>query len=335
MINKLSKISYLDVTDESIHVYRYERKEDEERDQKQVEEYFKNVLLPSPWLDNRAEMMKRVTFSPHPPATLYIHDESHHDISSDMTDDRPTQSRREIGCQTALTLPFDFDLMSLLGKEFFSYVDETVYHACVTTTKESAAASTLRRKLFDQEDKNPDTPTPRKKWEAKGGYEHNTPGYTTSSPTRSSGESSEGPPPSISPYNGISRLNSSNVTESPFFGGSSSSAGCSPIKQASNVGTPVGKRHDISFSSVDVSPISSCEKDPRGREHVNGDSSFYPDVTVGLDATEESVFESSRANRFVSPDISPIGNMPSHVRELTGRKDTMRKLFLYFVLNTV
>ena len=302
--------------------YRYERKEDEERDQKQVEEYFKNVLLPSPWLDNRAEILKRVTFSPHPPSTRYIQDDStHHDISSDMTDGKPTQSRREVGCQTALTLPFDFDLVSLLGKELFSYVDETVYHACATTAKESVTASTLRRKLFDQEDKNPDTP--RKKWETDGG----TPGYTTSSPTRSSGESSGGPTPSISPYNGISRVNSSNVADSPFFGGSSSSADCSPIKQASNVGTPVGKRHDISFSSVDVSPITSCEKDPRGREQANEDNfSFYPDVTVGLDATEESVFESSRANRFASPDISPIGNVPSHVRETTGMEYPTGKL---------
>ena len=64
-----------------IYFSRYERKEDEERDQQQVNEYFQNVLLPSPWLDTRAaEMLKRVTFSPHPPSTRYI--SAQHDDSS-------------------------------------------------------------------------------------------------------------------------------------------------------------------------------------------------------------------------------------------------------------
>ena len=51
--------------------------------------------------------------------------------------------------------------------------------------------------------------------------------------------------------------------------GGYSSVESSPIKQASNVGTPMGKqqRRELSFSSVDVSPIGSSFDEDR---HNNG-----------------------------------------------------------------
>ena len=56
----------------------------------------------------------------------------------------------------------------------------------------------------------------------------------------------------------------------------------------------------------------------RTEESGGGTFSFLPDVTVGLDATQmgdESVFESSRATRFASPDLSPIGKLKNDAAE--------------------
>eukprot|EP00111_Clytia_hemisphaerica_P009670 TCONS_00028358-protein len=324
-IDQMAKLqpADLDMFPNQEYSVAYERKEDEERDQQQVDEYFKNVLLPSPWLDNRAEFLKRVTFSPHPPATRYINNNENDDselssTSDDVADGVVKGSRRDAGCQTTLTLPFDFDLMALIGAQYYTYVNETIHVG--STNASIASSSSLRRKLFDQETNSGTNGTPVR--HGLKSLDINTPGYVTSSPTSSSGDSRT---PSLCLNNKeigaiANNLNSSNVemNESNFFGavggpGGCSSTECSPIKQASNVGTPIGKRQDISFSSVDVSPISSCEKDPTKKrtssleEDAVESFSFLPDVTVDPDALEESVFESSRAARFASPDISPIG----------------------------
>ena len=89
-------------------------------------------------------------------------------------------------------------------------------------------------------------------------------GYLTSSPTSTNSDSRT---PSISnfdPTTNHDNFNSSNIEapegggRRPFFNRGSSSVESSPIvKHASNVGTPVGgvRRHELSFSPVEVSPI--------------------------------------------------------------------------------
>lgn len=88
-------------------------------------------------------------------------------------------------------------------------------------------------------------------------------GYLTSSPTSTNSDSRT---PSISNFDPSTNTNHNNFNSSnieapgrPFFNRGSSSVESSPIvKHASNVGTPVGgvvRRHELSFSSVDVSPI--------------------------------------------------------------------------------
>lgn len=70
------------------------------------------------------------------------------------------QSQRDASCQTTLTLPVDFDLIALVGQQFYTYVDEAVYHhpaAACSKGDTAITASTLRRKLFDQEPNFGDT----------------------------------------------------------------------------------------------------------------------------------------------------------------------------------
>ena len=159
-------------------------------------------------------------------------------------------------------------------------------------------------------------------------------GYLTSSPTSTNSDSRTPSFSSFDPSNHHNNFNSSNI-EAPaigqnplFFNMGPSSVESSPIvKQASNVCTPVGgaRRHELSFSSVDVSPIgggSSFEEEKR-HEKIEGEGgfSFLPDVTVGLDSTQtgdESVFESSRATRFASPDVSPIGKTTANNSMIAG-----------------
>lgn len=328
----------------------HERKEDEEREQEKVDEYFKNVLLPSPWLENRVDPLKRVTFSPHPPSTRYIQDPvygsddvmmspslNNNNSNSNSNNNTNRNSHSEINgvgvnrksalhhpstegvstgvdacCQTMLTFPMDFNLYDVLGKEFFSYEDETY------SSKEIAVTS-LRRKLFGQDSAN-NTPTKRSATSV-GGLQIpdnnkglNTPSYTTSSPSKveklktpllskSSDMAVDYSPPLTLDRNTRNREVPS-VIITP-------DSECSPPKQASNVGTPASKRLDISFSSVDVSPIRSCEKrrcgGGGGDLEDESNYSFLPNVSYDLNATEESVFESSRAAlKFDSPDISPI-----------------------------
>ena len=320
----------------------YERKEDEEREQKKVDDYFKNVLLPSPWLENRtADMLKRVTFSPHPPALRYIlqdgSDDSSgapvnysfssnsssstagSDSSSFNTNDSANNNRNDPSgksskkktssdacCQTMLTFPTDLNLLEIISKEFFSYHDESC-------TSKELVVSSLRRKLFGQ-DSVENTPTKR----SDGGVgilvddskNHPTTAYVTSSPSKDgvktplqrSDTSMDEDSPSISPLGSFNRDNgTSSLTDSGF----------SP-KKASNIGTPAWKRADISLSSVDVSPIGTDEK-PQKPFQIDDDDdveesscNFLRNVSFDGDGTEESVFESSRAAIFESPDISPI-----------------------------
>lgn len=290
-------------------------------------------------------MLKRVTFSPHPPSTRYIPDSDTDDVMmnscnsstnnyhSERTDNGKDVCRKstlnqkspsegvstgvDASCQTMLTFPTDFNLFDVLGKEFFSYVDESC-------SSKEIAVSSLRRKLFGQDSAN-NTPTKR----PDGGNlvgsgamidnkVQNTPSYTTSSPSKNE-NSNKTPSLTKSPVIGVEEspplsplsLDLENRIPGIIITPDSE---CSPPKQASNVGSPVGKRLDISFSSVDVSPIRSCEK--RNHRSLEDDAdlgddesnySFLPDVSVDINATEESVFESSRAVvNFESPDISPI-----------------------------
>ena len=84
------------------------------------------------------------------------------------------------------------------------------------------------------------------------------------------------------------------------------------------------------FSGEEVSPL--LLRKSRTEEGF----SFLPDVTVGLDATtdgmmmgDESVFESSRATRFASPDISPIRTTAN-----AGKLFSL-SLFVFYVISHV
>lgn len=297
----LLKPAQMDLFPNQEYSVTYERQEDEEKHQQQVDEYFRNVLLPSPWLDNRADILKRVTFSPNPPTTRYITDQAENSCNtsyishaaSSVSRDRMSISTAEdtmladACCQTVLTFPVDFNLETLISKNFYSYTEES-------DEAKELMISSLRRKLFVHEPKTPvkleDKPSPRL-----------TPGYTTSSPTSETSTKKRNSPVSFSTDNCLSpsispvKEMSTGSTPSVF----SSSDDTSP-KQASNVGTPHQLRDDISFSYVDVSPIRSAKAKDASTY------SYLPDVSFDLNETDENIRESSRDVRFNSPDISPI-----------------------------
>eukprot|EP00794_Sanderia_malayensis_P017025 gene17025-18739_t len=121
----------------------YEREEDEIAAQKAINEYFSNVLLPSPWMRNKNQAFKRVTFSPHPPT--YFKETPETSKASINSENENSRKMVDGSCQTTLTIPPNVDIEKLLGNAFFTYQDETI-----PSNNKELNVSTLRRKLFSQ-----------------------------------------------------------------------------------------------------------------------------------------------------------------------------------------
>ena len=198
-----------------------------------MDEYFKNVLLPSPWLENRAEILKRVTFSPHPPSTCYIQkkdDSATHSLTEKSKLESISTGVTMLSdacCQTMLTFPVNFDLEEYIGKQFYTYIENA-------GEAKELMISSLRRKLFGHDG----TPV--------GSHSRTmiSPSYTTSSPARDrltvTSHERQSKTPNKNRYDGDSSSTSpmrsflSASTPSVFSPGGD----ISPIKQASNVGSP-------------------------------------------------------------------------------------------------
>lgn len=253
-------------------ISRYSREEDEIRDQEKVNEYFQNVLLPSPWLQENSESIKRVTFSPHPPSMRFINTDVNESTDcfensvSTESKDKHDGNSVDACCQTKITIPLGFDLETLIEKHLPLYND-------ISAEGKDLMVSTLRRKLFGQErtdispgldfSNNCITSSPRK----CGFLVHNSSNIRASDP--------------ISPVKG----NNNTLLEN-------NSPTCS-VTNATNLQGNL----DMSFSS----DISEIELD----ERKCMDSETFPSVSMDLnDGT--GLKESSHVLPFGSLDVSPI-----------------------------
>ena len=283
----------------------YEHKEDEIKEQKEIDDYFASLTLPSPWLQKaQGSDVKRVTFSPHPPMTRIIQEANDSSLSSsNISEQTGVKGMVDACCQTTLSIPFSFDLETLLGNEFLSYQDDTA-------EDRELIVSSLRRKLFQQSDIDviksiadgmPVEKTPLKKSSVSSG----TPNYITSSPFKEEREEN------------ISVLDSSNefldadevFSPSPMKVCSDLDSPCaSPIKAEPDMEIP-DRSLNSSFASVDMSPIEGDERPPIERSEVSiGQKLFNQDVSYSFDdTTDDFIRESSRAAfRNFTPDVSPI-----------------------------
>ncbi|XP_065656959.1 uncharacterized protein LOC100200634 [Hydra vulgaris] len=287
----LLKPAEMDLNPNQEYSVVYSTQEDEEQSQRQVDEYFKSALLPSPWLDNRASALKRVTFSPDFPSAHYINGVVNQKINKPNASEEVQLEETLLSdacCQTELTFSMDFDLQILVGKKYYSYSDES-------GEARALMISSLRRKLFVQEIKTPLKST------SKVCSPYATPSYTTSSPTKqpldiscahknTSITASESSTPSI---NSFSSASLHNVFESP--------AKVTP-PQIVAVCTPLRHCGDITLSNVSMSPIRSSEK----LSSDISDFSYLPDVSLEFNVNGSEIRESSRAVQFKYQDISPI-----------------------------
>ncbi|XP_065072194.1 uncharacterized protein LOC135696654 isoform X1 [Rhopilema esculentum] len=261
----------------------YEREEDEIAAQNAINEYFSNVILPSPWTRNSKEhAFKRVTFSPHPPT--YFKEAAYESSSSSSANSSQNDGEKKFvdgSCQTTLTIPPNFDLMKLLGDKFYTYVEQEKE----PTTKD-INVSTLRRKLFSQGEVSPtrneedakdnDGLKARIKSGSTPPRTPRTPNWVTSSPFRDG-----------TPHKGLTSDNDS-VLQSSFVCDPLNSPVLSPIKTADDNNNneydedddiDIAKsftRLDSSDSSFDFS-ISSIKNSPlRAEKLVSSDLELSP-----------------------------------------------------------
>lgn len=118
-------------------------KEKEEQVQEAINQFFSQKdVVPSPW--SHCKPMKQVTFSPKPPSVSVLSDHSAENSVCSSTNGSflgSLSGKVDVSCQTALTIPLNFDLEALLGKGRFIYTKSSV---------ESFPVAPLRRKLFTQ-----------------------------------------------------------------------------------------------------------------------------------------------------------------------------------------
>ncbi|XP_041467030.1 uncharacterized protein LOC121417404 [Lytechinus variegatus] len=118
-------------------------KEKEEQVQQAINQFFsQKVVVPSPWSESKP--MKQVTFSPKPPTVSILSEHSADNSLCSSTNGSflgSVSGKVDVSCQTAITLPLNFDLEAFLGKGRFMYTKSSV---------ESFPVAPLRRKLFTQ-----------------------------------------------------------------------------------------------------------------------------------------------------------------------------------------
>ncbi|XP_033751356.1 protein aurora borealis-like [Pecten maximus] len=129
-------------------------KETEARVQQAIEKYFSsNLVAPSPWSDPKAPVIKTTPNSDErlPKSCLEP------DLQGSIQKQLPQKSIRtqEVGCQTMLTLPIDFDINKVLGQYM-------TYELSDENNQEMLSTSSLRRKLFFQADTSSVAPSPVK-----------------------------------------------------------------------------------------------------------------------------------------------------------------------------
>ena len=212
------------------------------------------------------------------------HEKNDVKVKKDIVHKETTMS--DACCQTKISIPMNFDLEAILDKQFCSYAE-------VCGEGKELMVSTLRRKLFDQETNDYNN---SQILSQRNSCVTSSPRKPVISSADSSARSGLDSPP-VSPVRGIS---SSGSSMSVF----NSSCDFSP-KHCSNIESP-HRIHNIemSLSSVDVSPIKSCEK-----KYIGGDNySFMPEVSFDVNESD-GVKESSRAIGFGPLDVSPIQNL--------------------------
>ncbi|XP_069133731.1 protein aurora borealis-like [Argopecten irradians] len=137
-------------------------KETEARVQQAIEKYFSNNLVaPSPWSDPKAPVVKTTPNSDErlPKSCLEP------DLQGSIQKQLPQKSIRtqEVGCQTTLTLPIDFDINKVLGQYM-------TYELSEENNQEMLSTSSLRRKLFFQADTSSIAPSPVKPGPLEGDH---------------------------------------------------------------------------------------------------------------------------------------------------------------------
>ncbi|XP_042312487.1 protein aurora borealis isoform X1 [Sceloporus undulatus] len=110
-------------------------KEIEEKRQKAIEEFFtKGVIVPSPWTDHSGKQVSQLNST----TSKYTDLNNASPIGREVA---AQPGKSNAACQTALSLPLDFDMEKILG-EYFK-MDELA-----DQSQENLSTSSLRRKLF-------------------------------------------------------------------------------------------------------------------------------------------------------------------------------------------
>ncbi|KAJ1115359.1 hypothetical protein NDU88_003583 [Pleurodeles waltl] len=138
-IDQIAAHNPIEIDPEDIHrqalylSHAHTDKEMEERRQKAIEEFFtKSLIVPSPWTRHEGKPVSQFD------STKYI------DIYRESPSKKEpivTAGKNNVGCQTLLSLPVDFNLEAMLGEYFKA--DENA-----DQSQESLSSSSLRRKLF-------------------------------------------------------------------------------------------------------------------------------------------------------------------------------------------
>ncbi|OWF51940.1 uncharacterized protein LOC110448430 [Mizuhopecten yessoensis] len=259
-------------------------RETEARVQQAIEKYFSsNLVAPSPWTDPKAPVVKTTPNSDErlPKACLEP------DLQGSIQRQLPQKSIRtqEVGCQTTLTLPIDFDINKVLGQYM-------TYELSDENNQEMLSTSSLRRKLFFQADTSSLAPSPVKAGPFEG--DHSLVDIGAS--------------PRVLPVK-YAKVPDSRDQATPLKSPSRSQFSSSPIKKGK--GLPLPKLSPTSpvedFSDTELSPIirghqSRISKSRSSECFVPHEGSFVEDdIFSGVE--RKALFTQDLP---LSPEISPI-----------------------------
>ncbi|XP_060074440.1 protein aurora borealis-like [Ylistrum balloti] len=259
-------------------------RETEARVQQAIEKYFSdNLVAPSPWSDPKAPVIKTTPNSDErlPKSCLEP------DLQGSIQKQLPQKSIRtqEVGCQTMLTLPVDFDINNVLGQHMTCELSDE-------NNQEMLSTSSLRRKLFFQADTSSVAPSPVKAGPFEG--DHSLVNICAS--------------PRVLPVK-QTKLPESWDQATPLKTPSRNQFSSSPIKNTDSLPLP---KHSHSppledFSDTELSPIFRGHQSRTAKSRSSG---FF--VPHEGSFVEDDIFSAGERKALftqdlpLSPEISPI-----------------------------
>ncbi|XP_074660458.1 uncharacterized protein LOC141912927 [Tubulanus polymorphus] len=244
--------------------------------QQAIDTFFtSNMIAPSPWSETN-KTVSRMNEDMKVEASCK-------DTSGNrsQTNSSTTSNKKDVGCQTTLTIPSDIDVQSILG-EFFTYIQEEL----AASGSDVLSISTLRRKLFFN------------------GGDFKREGSATSGSSLKTMSTDHSP--SVSPLRGTTP-----EKHSPIVTPASTQFSSSPIASIHRSASPAYRRGSFEFtehlSSPELSPINTPVS-KQNRYPLTASAVRRLDVETLFGSAHGSNISPSCGRPSISPDLSPIAN---------------------------